>query len=95
MSCLAKLAGMGYDDRHEKHLVDKISDKSWLDRVPLLPMPVIMILGAVMGINGALNLFTDYDSPWWVGWALLIAFFLLLFRAARAEKIAKAADKRD
>ena len=81
---------MAYDDRYEQRLIDKLSDQSWLDRVPLMPQLVIGILGGAMGINAAVSLFTDYDSPWWVGFPLLIAFFLLILRAARADNLRKA-----
>ena len=44
-------------------LIDRITDQAWLDRVPLLPMWLILIFGAVVGINAAFSLVTDYDSP--------------------------------
>lgn len=72
-------------------LIDRITDQDWLDRVPLLPMWGILTFGAVMGINGAFSLLTDYKSPWWISWPMLVTFFLLIFRAARAERRAKAA----
>lgn len=72
-------------------LVDKISAQSWVDRMPLLPARLILTFGIVIAINSAVSLLSDqYESPWWLTFPLLIAFFLLLFRAARAEKTAKA-----
>ena len=77
-----------------KNWVDRIFDNPGLDRVPLLPMPLIMALGVVIFINSTLSMFTDYESPWWLGLPWLLAFFLLLFRrAAHADKIAKAAQE--
>jgi hypothetical protein len=59
----------------------------YFDRLPVLPMWVILTLGAVMGFNGLLNLTVDsWNSPAWIGLTLLVTFFALLWRVVRAEQ---------